>query len=305
MKLSVKRFSLACLFIGAFAQTANAASGSFWEEDVWRSPKRPFLYYGETQKQIESKKDPSIPLNPPAEKKALGVKEEGEAQKKLESFTTLEALQRDVKARLEAAVMDPSPEKIALYLQANAFMLEKAAAFADGWKRVLMNFPQYDHTASHPTVNAASTALSRAADAKLEEKLEGLKDDWGLVFFADASELTRHMAPLVKDFVDRWKLETVWVSQVADNPFLKALEVEPVNDSRIAARTGRGITMFPALVLVHRNDRGLKDARLVATGVASATDLMRRITLLVDETIRQTKEKMDEPKGTLAHVRLQ
>lgn len=277
-----------------------AAASSFWEEDVWSSPERPFLYYGMGVRgpargsghPNADKRGPSkdrqralsrdTKADPPAAP-TLGVAAEEAARKKLESLTTLPELQAEVKARLEAAVMDPTPAAIALYLQANAFMLEKASSFAAGWKRVLMDFPQYDNTASHPTVNAASTALARADHARLEETLEGMKDDWGLVFFADASDLTRHMAPVVKDFAERWKLETVWVSQVKGNPVLKDLAVEAVEDARIAATVARGLTMFPALVLVRRGDAGLKDARLVATGVASATDLMRRITLLKED----------------------
>ncbi|MGN1208871.1 MAG: hypothetical protein ACI4SV_01110, partial [Duodenibacillus sp.] len=100
--------------------SARGAEGAFWEQDVWRQPDRPFLYYGmqpgTRAKKNDTQTDPAndIQTDPPAS--TLSVDAEKRARQKLESIATLPDLQAEVKARLEAAVMDPTPEAIALYL---------------------------------------------------------------------------------------------------------------------------------------------------------------------------------------------
>lgn len=245
--------------------THTSGAQDFWQQDVWQEPDKPFLYYGqkpETERPTER----------------LPQAAEQAAQLELEQCTTLEELQRVVQQRLHRAVMQPTSQAVALYLQANAYLMHKAGRFAQVWRDTLQSFPQYDWTAQHPTVNAASTALVRAAQSEVEQTLEGLPEHWGYIFFADDSALTAHMARIVRDFTVRWGFEAVWVSTVPDNAALgQALNDQRVHvDAQLAAHTAHGITLFPALVLVAKSDTSLRQARLIATGVVDAAELARR-----------------------------
>lgn len=243
----------------------------FWTHDVWRDPERPFLFYGNGRDEEEKAKEK------PREKSQVSEKEKkAQPPQSLETLTTLEALQAEVKARLSRAVMNPTEENMRSYLEANAFLIEKAGVFAESWRATLLQNPAYDWTAQHPTVNFASTELSRLAARRVTEAVSTMASDWGLIFFGDDSELTRLMLPLVEDFSDRHGFETLYVSMVPANPLMPEARLDRGQASRIAG----GLKLFPALVLVHRNDRKLENARLAATGVVDIAELGRRLVRL-------------------------
>lgn len=243
----------------------------FWTHDVWRDPERPFLFYGNGRDEEEKAKEKS------REKSQVSEKEKkAQSPQSLETLTTLEALQAEVKARLSRAVMNPTEEHMRAYLEANAFLIEKAGIFAESWRATLLQNPAYDWTAQHPTVNFASTELSRLAARRVTEAVSTMASDWGLIFFGDDSELTRLMLPLVEDFSDRHGFETLYVSMVPANPLMPEARLDRGQASRIAG----GLKLFPALVLVHRNDRKLENARLAATGVVDIAELGRRLVRL-------------------------
>ncbi len=275
-----------------FASPASAAGG-FWSQDVWRDPERPFLFYGSGDEEQKTEANagknngkaagPDNEASKEAARKAAGKNDEGddgkgeEKMKDLASLTTIEALQDEVKSRLSRAVMNPTPANMSAYLEANAFLMAKAGAFAESWREVLLQRPQYDWTAQHPTVNFASTELSRAAARRVTEALSTLNAEWGFIFFGDDSELTRLMLPLAQDFSSRHGFETLFVSVVPENPLMPGARLDAGQSRRIAG----GLTLFPALVLVHKDDRDLREARLAATGVVDIAELGRRVVRLV------------------------
>ena len=196
--------------------------------------------------------------------------------KGLEELETLEALQAEVKKRLDRAVMQPTAQNMTAYLEANAFLIEKAGRFAESWRSALLQAPHFDWTAQHPTVNFASTELSRLAARKIEETARGLKDDWGFIFFGDDSDLTRMMLPLVESFSERNGFNTVYVSMIDKNPLMP----EARRDRGQASVMAGGIRLFPALVAVRRGDKDPRQARLLATGVVDLAELSRRLVRL-------------------------
>lgn len=247
---------------GAVVVIAAGPAAAFWGDDVWEDPTRPFLYYGEVPP-TEPEKAPSQPTAVP-----------------LASLTTLEALRAERERRLSAAVMTPSAETIRDYLEVNAFVNEKAALFAAGWRDVLLSHPEFDWTALHPTVNAASTALTREDERRTEEAAARLGRDWGLILFADAGPLTRLMLPITERFAATLGMELV-VARVGAGPVLAEndpLTVKP--DAGLHRIAAGGLTAFPALVLVKRSDADLTKARLMATGVVDVAELTRRLVRL-------------------------
>lgn len=258
MKLTSSSF-FHCLGVALLGFTAAlrvaGATTPYFEADVWADPARPFLFYGEG-------KVPKAPLR------------EKESSPKPPSIAGLKAR---VQEMLEAAVMDPTDENIASYLQINALLLEKAGRFAERWRDVLIRYPEYDWTTGHPVVNSASTTLSRERDAARSAKLTTLAGTWGLVFFGDAGRLTGLMRPLVDRFAGMTGMELIQVAVGGPSPYLS----RAYPDTGVSRRASGGIKKLPALVLMHKDDSDIAHARLVATGVVDIAELGRRVVRLV------------------------
>lgn len=199
--------------------------------------------------------------------------------KVLTAITTVKALREETERRLEAAVMQPTPKAIGLYLQANAFLMQKAGVFAESWRRALVNYPRFDWTAVRPAVNAVSASVSHDREGRMLREVAQLHDDYGFIFFGDKSILTRHMVTLVRDFVAENDFEVAFVTVDGDNPLMP----EAREDKGLTKFVARGITQFPALVLVSRFEKDLTKAKLVATGSADAMTLVRNTWAAVNE----------------------
>ena len=253
--------------VGGILFAFNIHAKAFFEGDVWAEPERPFLFYGiDGEKPFTQKKE-----------------EKNEALR----LTTLDDLKKEVKATLERAAMDPTEANIATYLELNALMFEKAGRFAESWRDTLLKYPQYDWTATHPVVNFASTQLSRERNRAVNATLKTLKENWGLIYFADESRLTSLMTPLVNRFARATGLELVTVA--TNEAALKNLPEAKLDKGEAAIATPNGLSIFPALVALHRTDKSWRDARLLATGVVDITELGRRL-----ERIARVKDTEDQ-----------
>lgn len=217
----------------------------FWSQDVWADPSRPFLFYGKERRQderaSEAKKEdkeakkptdkvvsdealtifPADGLDRAAEGEVLTRETESRGLAKLKSLRTVKELREEVDRRLDAAVMQPTPAAIGLYLQANAFLMQKAGVFAESWRRALVENPQFDWTAVRPAVNVVSAGMSREREGKLLREVRVLAKDHGFIFFGDDSLKTRHMLEQVRAFKDEYGFDAAFVSVTgADNPLM-------------------------------------------------------------------------------------
>lgn len=289
----------------------------FWSQDVWADPARPFLFYGKDRPQdervIEAKKEekqakkraeevdsdealaifPVDGLDRAAEGEILSREMESKGLASLKSLKTVKELREEVDRRLDAAVMQPTPAAIGLYLQANAFLMQKAGVFAESWRRALVDNPQFDWTAVRPAVNVVSAGMSREREGKLLREVRVLAKDHGFIFFGDESLKTRHMLEQVRAFKDEYGFDAAFVSVTgADN----SLMPEAREDKGLSAFVAKGIRQFPALVLVSRHQKDLTKAKLVATGAADAMTLVRNthaaaIEMAADRTSTATRQR--------------
>lgn len=272
----------------------------FWSQDVWADPARPFLFYGKERRQDErlseakpearkgekqAKKrteevdsDEALAIFPvdgldrAAEGELLSREMESKGLATLKSLRTVKELREEVDRRLDAAVMQPTPAAIGLYLQANAFLMQKAGVFAESWRRALVDNPQFDWTAVRPAVNVVSAGMSLEREGMLLREVRVLAKDHGFIFFGDESLKTRHMLEQVRAFKDEYGFDAAFVSVTgADNPLMP----EAREDKGLSAFVAQGIRQFPALVLVSRHQKDLTKAKLVATGAADAMTLVR------------------------------
>lgn len=286
------------------AREVREVSGeaNFWGQDVWLDPERPFLFYGEERKDRRGEREAvgdGVKKNSEAEgARKTEAPEEGEnlaifpadgidravkgspltheaearGLAELKAVETVAGIKEVLAKRLDTAVMHPTPEAIGLYLQANAFLMQKAGDFAESWRRSLVNNPRFDWTAVRPAVNTVASSISKENEGRMLRTVRRLAGDIGFVFFADASVKTRHLLRQVREFVTENGFETAYVA-VDDEALAMMPEARP--DRGVSRITAGGLTQFPALVMVRRSENDPARAKLVATGAADAMTLAR------------------------------
>lgn len=236
--------------------TAGFAS-PFWESDVWLEPERGFLYY-----------EPEHEMKP--------------GSRSLEAIESVPALRTEVEKRLHAAVMHPEKETIEAYLEANRFLLEKSARFAQAWKLALWENPRYDFTVQNPGANFAQARLKEDRSRHIQEALTLLKDDWALVFVIQAGcSYCELMAPVAQYLKERFSLSILpvylgsqepaaWPEAKPDNGFVK----------RLSELSASPVEQTPAIFLVHKDGKVVKR---LATGAVSAEEIIVRFVTLAKE----------------------
>lgn len=266
---------------------------SWWDEDVWADPDRPFLYYGDAQ---------ASDVRPgPSEKSADAPKAEPEPvdPEDFSAFKTVEDLKAERTRRLNAAVMTPTPANMQAYQAINAHMLALSARFSQAWQFARMQNPGYDFTTSHPSANFATVELSGVKRQRADHLITSLKGDAGLLFIGRRGDpLTAVAAGPVRSFANTWGLELLAVADGIDEatrgdevPSFEGFDVVQPDAGRARSL---GIATLPAVLLVpnpeamSRPDFALlkgglagRDGMLIAAGAVSGEELSRRLVFLL------------------------
>lgn len=285
------------------------ADEGWWSEDVWADPERPFLFYGEGEKTeaddaAPSRAKPTAPAAPAAPPDPQAPPpEQSDAPKPLESLRTMAEVRAEMAARLDRAVMAPSEENIARYLEANAFVLGKAHVFSDRFQRVRIARPEFDWTASHPVANHATAELGERAAADADRFLERIAAEAGLLFIGSGDETLDALASgPAAAFARRYGFETLAVTP-AGTPAPGFPDVKP--DNGLIGRLG--LARRPALLLAAKPDARhpalleLAAARkplLFGTGPLAVAELKKRLILrLSPELTGATDETLPSGNG--------
>lgn len=285
------------------------ADEGWWSVDVWADPARPFLFYGEGEKTeaddaAPSQAKPTAPAAPAAPPDPQAPPpEQSDAPKPLESLRTMAEVRAEMAARLDRAVMTPSEENIARYLEANAFVLGKAHVFSDRFQRVRIARPEFDWTASHPVANHATAELGERAAADADRFLERIAAEAGLLFIGSGDETLDALASgPAAAFARRYGFETLAVTP-AGTPAPGFPDVKP--DNGLIGRLG--LARRPALLLAAKPDArhpallGLAAARkplLFGTGPLAVAELKKRLILrLSPELTGATDEALPTGNG--------
>lgn len=266
---------------------------SWWDEDVWADPDRPFLYYGDEQAPDVRPGSTEKPAEvPKAEPKPVDPED-------FSAFKTVEELKAERTRRLNAAVMTPTPANMQAYQAINAHMLALSARFSQAWQYARMQNPGYDFTTSHPSANFATVELSGVKRQRAEQLVTSLKGDAGLLFIGRRGDpLTAVAAGPVRAFANTWGLELLAVADGIDEPALgnevPSFEGFDVVQPDAGRARSLGIATLPAVVLVPnpeamtRPDFALlkgglagRDGMLIAAGAVSGEELSRRLVFLL------------------------
>ncbi len=245
-----KHWLIAILSLCAVQSVTHAGKDNFWQEDVWTSDTRGFLYYGPEEKEGKTK------------------------DRKLSQITSLEDIQKEAQARLARAVMNPTIESLSCFLEVNHFMLEKSNTFAKTWQQTLWGLPQFDATVTFPNANFAQVALKENQSKEKQSRLSALKDHYALLFvIREGCSFCEVMAPVSRFLEETHGIKTLpiyignaqpasWPNALPDNGILRQL----------SEKTQTTITQTPAIFVVAQSG----EARLIAPGALSADELINR-----------------------------
>ncbi|BBF23486.1 hypothetical protein SUTMEG_13770 [Sutterella megalosphaeroides] len=306
------------------AASQDRSRSDWWTEDVWQDPDRPFLFYGNPDEEEKAARRRKARTEENDEKARREVREEHEEPKAptfeqlehvaesaprkedarkaatpsnasplndpdLTTFTTVKGLRAEVERRLERALMDPTPEHVSAYLEANAFILGKAHRFQVAWERTRFAHPQYDWTASHPVANFATAEENERVMREKSVFLKSLGEEAGILFVVRADDpLSELAARSLSSFARTNGIEVLVAS---DRPVTYA--GLPPSKPYNALVASLGLTRLPAAVLVpnpatvaagalrHPALQANPRPTLFATGVVSVEELGSRLMLLL------------------------
>lgn len=310
------------------AASPDRSRSDWWTEDVWQDPDRPFLFYGNPEEEEkaarrakarseeEERRDvhdvrvghdeteaPTVErLEHVDERDARKEDAQEDARKAaapsngtalpdpdLTTFTTVKALRAEVERRLERAIMDPTPEHVSAYLEANAFILGKAHRFQVAWERTRFANPQYDWTASHPVANFATAEENERVMREKSVFLKSLGEEAGILFVVRADDPLSELA--ARSLASFARTNGIEVLVASDRPV--TYPGLPPSKPYNALVASLGLTRLPAAVLVpnpamvaagtitHPALRANPRPTLFATGVLSVEDLGSRLMLLL------------------------
>lgn len=313
---------------GAPSVSQDRSRSDWWTEDVWQDPDRPFLFYGNPEEEEKAARrakarseeeerrdvhevrvehdEPKAPtverLEHVDERDARKEDAQEDARKAaapsngtalpdpdLTTFTTVKALRAEVERRLERAIMDPTPEHLSAYLEANAFILGKAHRFQVAWERTRFANPQYDWTASHPVANFATTEENERVMREKSVFLKSLGGEAGILFVVRADDPLSELA--ARSLASFARTNGIEVLVASDRPV--TYPGLPPSKPYNALVASLGLTRLPAAVLVpnpamvaagtitHPALRANPRPTLFATGVLSVEDLGSRLMLLL------------------------
>lgn len=190
------------------------------------------------------------------------------------------ARQKETLERLQAlAILEPTREHVAAYLEKHVALMEQSARFADAWQNVVWTTPEYDNTLSAPTGSAAYIQADVQSEA-LDERLTGAAQRYGLLFFFRGSCPHCHrFAPVLKAFAERYGFDILPVSLDGG-----ALPEFPKPLGNVDAATALQVESVPAVYLIEPHTRTVAPAIF---GYVGFSELAQRVDSALGEIAKQ------------------
>lgn len=252
---------LAALMAFPARATVQQSDGApWWEQSIWDRPDREYQWYPPDPPPKRETKKPSP--RPKAERmpdirKAKTVKEAREILERL----------RDI------AVMNPTPQNVRAYLDANKYAMDKSALFADVARRVVWATPEIDYSLRRPVVTAGVHLQDDLKEQAKRSTIAEVMRTHGVFFFLRSDCPYCHRQAAVLRYLEQfYGLEVFPISLdgggVPEYP-------SPKPDNGIARLLG--VSTVPALFLMPRDAAPGTQPVPVGFGLLSGEEIVSRI----------------------------
>lgn len=247
-------------------ESSAQAEQRWWEEDIWKDPERGFHYYPpeRERRRAATKRDEPAPAS-------------AHARRSLQEIRDHDELKAERERRLKAAIMNPTPQNMAAYLEANTYVMQKSAMFADMWRRTLWSNPEYDFNVQNPHANFAQVQLRQERTQRKNVTMKDLARRFGIVFFYRGDcPYCKLQAPVLKMLEDSYGMEVLAVG-LDGAPLQGWLGARPDNGISTVVSNGRGVPVVPTLYLVSRDTR---ESVMLGAGVLALDEIVERVHVL-------------------------
>ena len=240
-------------------EAANSPSGKAWWDDTpWDNPERGFNWYP--------------PDAQPKPKKQAQPK-----PKSIKEMATMEDLRKELSRLKDMAIMQPTPNNLRVYLEAQTFLMDKSSVFADTARRVVWATPAVDYNNRSPVANFARIEQQERRLAGERDAIRARRNDYALAFFFRSDcPYCHNQAPVLKAIERQYGIKVLAITMdgkgLPDYP-----DARPDNGVSAVISGGNGIQMVPSLFLVDRkNQSGIP----IGTGVLAQDEILTRIRVL-------------------------
>jgi conjugal transfer pilus assembly protein TraF len=263
MKTAWRRLGLAGLLwllaMGARADDGDGP-GHWWERSIWTDPDRTYQWY-----------PPDPPPPPAAQPEAAKPK-----PRDIRAMNSVRAIREELDRLKDVAVMTPTPENVRRFLDAQQFVMEKGAVFADVARRVVWASPELDYSLRRPTHNAAIQTWKVQRQADEAAAVAAAMRSHGLYFFLRGDcPYCHQLAPVLKYLESAYGVEVFPIS--LDGTGLPGYPA-PRPDNGIARLLG--VSTVPALYLMPRDATTGNVPIPLGQGMLSADEIVQRIHVL-------------------------
>jgi conjugal transfer pilus assembly protein TraF len=247
----------------ALGLTCQSGSAGIDYPSVWECDRSKFNWYCDVDVDVDVEMAP-LPKPPrPVESK---TREE-------EALERLETWQKELKGKRALSILEPTPENVRAYIEAQEKQMQTASVYSDVWRRVIWQNPDLNYELTRPVNNAAIATYTHTRKSAEKRTLDEINKEWGLFFFFRSDcPYCHRLAPTLKFLGETYGITVLPVSVdgggLPDYP-------NPQRDNGLAEKLA--MREVPMLVLGN-----IKDKRLIplASGVISAQDVIERIYVL-------------------------
>lgn len=185
----------------------------------------------------------------------------------------LDKIRKDLDAKRALSVVHPTPENVKAYMAAQQVEIERAAYYADVWRRVLWQNAELNLGLRNPMNNSAIKVKNRERDKVEIDTMTTLAKEWGIFFFFKGDcPYCKHMVPALQWLTRSYDMTILPISM--DGSAIEGLP-PPVQDNGLAKKLG--VEAVPLFVLGN-----VKTGKMViiGSGVLSLQDFVERIYVL-------------------------
>lgn len=258
--------SLMCIFLAAtLPAAAHAVEGRDYPSSIgysseWKcTGQGKFSWYCDEEPEVDAS-SPQAPSRKAETREEIAVRE-------------LKQIRKDLDAKRALAVVHPTPENIKAYMAAQQVEIERAAYFADVWRRVLWQNAELNLGVKNPMNNSAIKVKNSERDKAETDTMTALAKEWGMFFFFKGDcPYCKHMVPALQWLSRSYDMTILPVSM--DGSSIEGLP-SAVQDNGLSQKLGADVV--PLFVLGN-----VKTGKMVVigSGVLSLQDFVERIYVL-------------------------
>lgn len=188
----------------------------------------------------------------------------------------MKTIQKKLEESKALAIMNPTPENIAVYKTYQDYFTEKASEFSSQWEKALLKYPHLDYNIKNSHYNATAAIKTAKERQTQAQAVKLVNQQYGIFFFYRGGEpLDNQLAKVVKEFSQQYDLAIIPISVDGRNS-----SEYPNSKKDVGQSVSMNVKYFPAIFLVEPQKGTFKP---LSYGFISQDDLARRVLNVVTD----------------------